>query len=123
MATGALPATVKLRSDLVNEGNRLLASHDRPGAVTARLAQAGPALLLPDLIQNLADRPLAEVQDFFQQLLCLPHDANMESLRSAFGWYRDDFLGSFDYESDPVAGWQMCAPRRDRLQSMPRCRP
>jgi hypothetical protein len=108
IARGVAPATVELQGDLVNKSDASFARHDRPGAITARLAQAGSGLLLPDLIQNIADRPLEEVQQFFQQLLTLPSTANIDSLRAVFSWYKDDFIGGLDYESDPVAAWKRC---------------
>lgn len=57
-----------MRRQLGNEEEPEHARTDRVGAVSSKLAIAGDALLLPDLIQNIGDRPIAEVR----QLLITP---------------------------------------------------
>jgi hypothetical protein len=85
------------------------ARHEKPGLYTARLAAAGSAFLLPDLVQNIIDRPLVEVLDFLDKLEGLPMRPSMESLTNVFGWYQDGFLDNMPYEEDPVGAWAKCA--------------
>ena len=79
-----------------------------PGSITAKLARAGPAFVLPDLIQNIRDRPDDEVNEFFAQLKLLPDRPGVEALRQVFSWYQGGFLEGLDYESDPVSAWAEC---------------
>ena len=94
-----------------------------PGAITAKLLKAGSSFLLPDLIQNIADRPDDEVRDFFDRLIALPARPSMEALAEVFGWYEDGFLEGLPYERDPVAAWAECAPPAppSTLRKLHRC--
>jgi hypothetical protein len=109
VAAGADAASTALRHSLHLADTPLLATIHHPGAITARLLAAGPAFLLPDLIQNMCDRPLEEVADLFTALAALPRRPSPEALASVFGWYDDGFLGGLPYERDPVAAWAECA--------------
>ena len=110
VATGETSAAVSLEQFLHQEQSQAMARMKRPGAYTARLLAAGPAWLLPDLVQNIRDRPLPEVMDFLCRLHDLPTRPTTESLRAVFSWYDDGFLGGLPYEDDPVAAWAACAP-------------
>lgn len=61
VASGGDMVEIRMRRQLSNEEDPDFARVDRVGAVSSRLALAGDALLLPDLIQNIADRPIDEV--------------------------------------------------------------
>lgn len=58
---------LRLRRDAHADAHAVVARLDRPGAIAAKFAAAGDALVLPDLLQNIADRPLDEVRP------ALPH--------------------------------------------------
>lgn len=61
-ATGGDPIALRLRRGAHADAHATVARLDRPGAIAAKFAAAGDALVLPDLLQNIADRPLAEVR-------------------------------------------------------------
>jgi hypothetical protein len=61
VASGGDLVEMRIRRQLGNDSDPEYARIDRVGAVSSKLAIAGDALLLPDLIQNLSDRPIDEV--------------------------------------------------------------
>jgi hypothetical protein len=99
---------VEVQQDFFLDCEAEAARHERPGRYTARLAGAGSALMMPDLIQNIADRPLDEVLFFFGELKRLPLRPTVESLRDVLSWYKDGFLDDMSYEDDPVGAWAKC---------------
>jgi hypothetical protein len=101
-------AAVEVQKDFFLDCEVEAARHVRPGRYTARLAGAGSALMMPDLIQNIADRPLDEVLFFFGELKRLPLRPTVESLRDVMSWYKDGFLDDMPYEDDPVGAWAKC---------------
>jgi hypothetical protein len=62
VASGGDMVEMHVRRQLGSESDPVLARMDRVGSVSSKLAIAGDALLLPDLIQNIADRPVDEVR-------------------------------------------------------------
>lgn len=59
--TGGDAVALRLRRGAHADAHATVARLDRPGAIAAKFAAAGDALVLPDLLQNIADRPLHEV--------------------------------------------------------------
>eukprot|EP00892_Ulva_mutabilis_P004909 jgi/Ulvmu1/2790/UM140_0020.1 len=105
-ATGGDPVTLRLRRGAHADAHATVARLDRPGAIAAKFAAAGDALVLPDLLQNIADRPLDEVLPFFRDLESLPERPDIDTLRKVFSWYDDGFLKGVDVEADPAGAWR-----------------
>ena len=62
VASGGDMVEMQMRRQLSADEDAEYARVDRVGAVSSKLAMAGDALLLPDLIQNIGDRPIDEVR-------------------------------------------------------------
>ena len=111
---------IKLTSSL--EGDNLLRRQFECGRIGHLLTKVGPGMLLPGLVQNIADRPKEEVAQLFERLGQMKNSPTYDDVQAVLSWYELNFLPEpVDIENDPFRAWQLCVSFACKICLLPSC--